>query len=47
MIKAGIKNVYLLENSENIFNPEINLEMKDWGKTKGIRKIVYYKTLQS
>ena len=35
MIKAGIKNVYLLENSENIFNPEINLEMKDWGRPRG------------
>lgn len=34
MIKAGIKNVYLSENSENIFNPEINLEMKNWGKPK-------------
>jgi len=35
MMKAGIKNVYLLENSENIFNPEINLEMKDWGRPRG------------
>lgn len=34
MISAGIKDVYLLEGSENLFNPEINLEMKDWGKPK-------------
>lgn len=35
MISAGIKDVYLLEGSENLFNPEINLEMKDWGKPEG------------
>jgi deoxycytidylate deaminase len=35
MIAAKIRNVYLLENSENLFNPEINLEMKDWGRPKG------------
>lgn len=34
MISAGIKDVYLLEGSENLFNPEINLEMKDWGRPK-------------
>lgn len=34
MIRAGIRNVYLLENSWNLFNPEINTEMKNWGKPK-------------
>lgn len=34
MIKAGIRNVYLLEKSENLFNPEINEEMRNWGKPK-------------
>lgn len=34
IIDGGIANVYLLDNSWNLFNPEINLEMKDWGKPK-------------
>ncbi|MDO9231070.1 MAG: deaminase [bacterium] len=38
IIDAGIKNVYLLENSENLFNPEINKEMKEWGKPKELNK---------
>jgi deoxycytidylate deaminase len=34
MIEAGINNVYLLEQSWELFNPENNPEMKDWGKPK-------------
>lgn len=36
MEKGKIKNVYLLENSENLFNPEKNPEMKKLGKPKKI-----------
>lgn len=32
MIAAGIRRLYLLEKSWEIFNPEINKEMKNWGK---------------
>ena len=35
IIKAGIRNVYLLKNSHKLFNPEINTDMKNWGKPKG------------
>ncbi len=34
MNEHKIANVYLLYNSWNLFNPEINTEMKDWGKPK-------------
>lgn len=34
MIAAGIRRVYLAERSWEIFNPDINQEMKDWGKPK-------------
>lgn len=34
MIAAGIKDVYLLDKSWELFNPEINLEMKNLGKPK-------------
>lgn len=34
MISAGIKRVFLMENSWELFNPDINLAMKDWGKPK-------------
>lgn len=34
MIKAGIKEVYLLDESWTLFNPDINLAMKNWGKPK-------------
>jgi deoxycytidylate deaminase len=34
MIRAGIKDVYLFTNSWNLFNPEVNLEMKNWGRPK-------------
>lgn len=34
MIGAGIKNVYLLEGSWDMFNPDKNIDMKDWGKPK-------------
>lgn len=32
MTMAGIRNVYLLVGSWNLFNPEINTEMQEWGK---------------
>ena len=32
MKEAGIRNVYLLEESWLIFNPEVNTAMKDWGR---------------
>lgn len=32
ILAAGIKRVILLEKSEELFNPEINQEMKNWGK---------------
>jgi deoxycytidylate deaminase len=31
---AGIKNIYLLHLSWEVFNPEINTEMKEWGRPK-------------
>lgn len=34
MIAAGIRRVYLLENSWNLFNPDINKEMKNWGRPR-------------
>ncbi len=34
MIQFNIKNVYLTNDSATIFNPEINLEMKNWGAPK-------------
>jgi deoxycytidylate deaminase len=36
MIAAGIRRVYLLEKSWEIFNPEINKEMKNWGNPKNM-----------
>ena len=36
MIQGKIKNVYLLDKSWEMFNPEINTEMKNWGKPKNI-----------
>jgi dCTP deaminase len=35
--ESEIRNVYLLENSENLFNPEINEKMKEWGKPAGLK----------
>jgi deoxycytidylate deaminase len=32
MIKEKIKNVYLLDKSWEVFNPAINMTMKNWGK---------------
>lgn len=34
MIAAGIKNVYLLEGASELFNPEFNHDMKNWGRPK-------------
>jgi len=34
MIKGEIKNVYLLDKSFELFNPENNHEMQSWGKPK-------------
>lgn len=34
MINAGIRNVYLLDKSWELFNPEFNHKMKSWGKPK-------------
>ncbi len=34
MTGAGIKDVYLLEKSWVLFNPEKNPEMKDWGRPR-------------
>ncbi|MBI4812108.1 hypothetical protein HY798_01490 [Candidatus Falkowbacteria bacterium] len=39
MIAGGINNVYLLKNSWKLFNPEINKEMKKWGKPPHILKL--------
>jgi deoxycytidylate deaminase len=32
MIEAGIENVYLLDKSWKLFNPEVNIVMQRWGK---------------
>jgi deoxycytidylate deaminase len=34
IINGKIKNVYLLDNSFQLFNPENNPEMQNWGKPK-------------
>ena len=34
MEKAGIRNVYLLDKSWELFNPDFNQEMKEWGRPK-------------
>jgi deoxycytidylate deaminase len=34
IISAGIKRVFLMENSWELFNPDINTAMKSWGKPK-------------
>lgn len=34
MIEAGIKDVYLLEKSWELFNPDVNVSMQEWGKPK-------------
>lgn len=34
MIRADVKDVYLLDKSWEMFNPEINMEMKNWGSPK-------------
>lgn len=34
IMQAKIKNVYLLYNSWDLFNPDVNITMKEWGKPK-------------